>query len=88
MSKYLLIPLDKIEQRYNELNSNRETLSQYWLGELHGLEMYLEHGRQISLDEKDIEEKALDYINSEIIKAHENVYGQLEAYKQALKDFL
>ncbi len=52
--KYLLIPISDIEQRYKELNDNRKTLSEYWLGELHGIEKYLELGEKILLNEGDL----------------------------------
>lgn len=45
-----ILPIKYIEERYLELNSNRENLSEYWLGELHGIEKCLELGKKIDLN--------------------------------------
>lgn len=97
MNTHILIPIKDIEDRIKTLALKRDNEHkkgndksalriEYTIVEITSI---FESAKKISLDEKDIEDKALNYhasINTESKTV--NNYFKYEGYKQALKDLL
>lgn len=110
---HILIKISDIEDRIIELQKNRQESAKdrtehgklqflRWSGKIAELKYFLTSGKQISLDEKDIEERA---INSHPVpkkignrgvqystflgkNPHKGLKKWKQAYKQALKDLI
>ncbi len=84
MNTHILIPIKDIEELLAHARANVKEFGQDWLRAADAYSFIKVSGKQISLDEKDIEEKATEYafgVNSK----NSSMVG---AYKQALKDLL
>ena len=97
MNTHVLISIESLEGTIKNAEITMEALTdiysvQYVKGQIAQLQHYLKYGKQISLDEKGIDEK-LKLLYPEVCHNDtiQTVYlwsGRNEGYKQALKDLL
>lgn len=77
---HILIKIEDIKDRINNIHTSGD---EYDKGAIDVMNSFLKTGKQISLDEKDIEEKAIK--NS---RGYDAQSVAINCYKQALKDLL
>ena len=86
---HILIPIKDIDNWIAEIKISGLTITPFEEAEIQTLER-IKEGKQISLNEEDIEEKAVEYADNGNWEFGEddNFTNRRNAYKQALKDLL
>ena len=94
MNTHLIIPIKDIESFIAKKDALAKSADDFNVkteiyATITGMEQTLKLGKQISLDEKDIEEKAEKYGRGNDWPDDRSIYSELkQGYKQALKDLL